>query len=96
MECLVVGYPRTVRNEPSDAVRYIDPFLNWFRKQFPGIPVALYDERFTSIMAQRSLIESGVPKMARQNKALVDMVSASLILRTYMDSIKNMDEQLLK
>ena len=89
LDALVVGYPKTMRNEPSEAVRYIDPFLKWFRKEFPDIPVVKYDERFTSKMAERSLIESGVPKMARRDKSLVDPISAALILQSFMDSEKN-------
>ena len=89
VDCLVVGYPKTVRNEPSEAVRYIDPFVKWFRNEYPAIPVDLYDERFTSKMAERSLLEAGVPKMARRDKSLVDRISASLILQSYMDAVKN-------
>jgi putative Holliday junction resolvase len=96
LDGLIVGYPKTLRNEPSEAVRYIDPFLKWFKKEFPAIPVALYDERFTSRMAERSLIESGVPKMARRDKSLVDKISASLILQSYMDAVKNRDQYPLK
>jgi len=91
-DALVVGYPKTMRNEPSEAVRYIDPFLKWFRKEFPDIPVVRYDERFTSKMAKRSLIEAGVPKMARRDKSLVDQISAALILQTFLDSEKNRKE----
>jgi len=89
LDALVVGYPKTMRNEPSEAVRYIDPFLKWFRKQFPDIPVIRYDERFTSKMAERSLIEAGIPKMARRDKSLVDQVSAALILQSFIDAEKN-------
>ena len=89
VECLVLGYPKTVRNEPSQAVQYIDPFIKWFRKEFPAMPLELYDERFTSVMAERALIEAGVPKMARRNKSLVDKVSAALILQSYLDAVKN-------
>jgi putative Holliday junction resolvase len=88
-DALVVGYPKTLKNEPSEAVRYIDPFLEWFRKEFPDIPVIRYDERFTSKMAERSLIEAGVPKMARREKSLVDQVSAALILQSFLDAEKN-------
>lgn len=88
-DALVVGYPKTLKNEPSEAVRYIDPFLVWFRKEFPDIPVIRYDERFTSKMAERSLIEAGVPKMARREKSLVDQVSAALILQSFLDAEKN-------
>ena len=89
VECLVVGYPKTVRNEPSEAVQYIDPFVKWFRGEFPSIPVDLHDERFTSKMAERSLIEAGVPKMARRDKSLIDKVSASLILQSYLETNKH-------
>lgn len=89
---LVVGYPKTVRNEPSEAIRYIDPFIRWFRKEFPAIPVDLYDERFTSRMAERSLLEAGVPKLARRDKSLVDKVSASLILQSYLDASRNREQ----
>ncbi len=90
---MVVGYPRKLNNEPSEAVRYIDPFLEWFRGEFPDIPVTLYDERFTSKMAESSVIESGVPKMARRDKALVDRISAAIILQSYLDSEKNKKEK---
>ncbi len=86
---VVVGYPKTVRNEPSEAVRYIDPFLKWFKKEFPAVPLDLYDERFTSRMAERSLIQAGVPKMARRDKSLVDKISAALILQSYLEAINN-------
>ncbi len=89
LDALVVGYPKTMKNEPSETVRYIDPFLKWFRKQFPDIPVVRYDERFTSKMAGRSLIEAGLPRMARRDKSLVDQVSAALILQSFIDSQKN-------
>ena len=89
VECLVIGYPKTVRNEPSQAVQYIDPFVKWFRKEFPAMPLEFYDERFTSVMAERTLIEAGVPKMARRDKSLVDKVSAALILQSYLDAVKN-------
>lgn len=93
---LVLGYPKNLRGEPSEAVQYIDPFIKWFRKEFPGMPLMLYDERFTSRMAERSLIEAGVPKMARRDKSLVDKISASLILQSYMDSEKNREENPIK
>ena len=88
---LVIGDPKTVRGEPSEAVQYIKPFVKWFKEEFPAIPVVLYDERFTSKMAERALIEAGIPKMARRDKSLLDKISASLILQSYMDSVKNMD-----
>jgi len=88
-DAVVVGWPKTMRNELSEAVRYIEPFLKWFRKEYPDIPLVKYDERFTSKMAERSMIESGVPKMARRDKSLVDQISAALILQSFLDSEKN-------
>jgi len=92
----IIGYPKTLKGEPSEAVKYIDPFVQWFRKEFPLIHVVLFDERFTSRMAERSLIEAGVPKMARRDKSLVDKISASLILQSYMDSEKNKEQNQIK
>jgi putative Holliday junction resolvase len=89
VEGVVIGYPKTLGGKPSEAVHYIDPFVKWFRKEYPAIPVVLYDERFTSKIARRSLIDAGVPKMARRDKSLVDKISASLILQSYMESLKN-------
>ena len=86
---VVVGYPVNMRNEPSEALHYINPFLKWFRKEFPNVPLVLYDERFTSKMAQAALITAGVPKKARQDKSLVDKISAALILQSFLDSEKN-------
>jgi putative Holliday junction resolvase len=92
---VVVGYPRTLQNKPSEAVTYIHPFLDWFRKEFPGIPLVLYDERFTSKMAEDAIIRSGVPKTLRRDKSLVDKISAALILQSYLDSRKYQEENLL-
>ena len=93
---VVIGYPRNLKNEPSEAVQYIDPFLKWFRKEFPDVPLVLYDERFTSKMAEDSLIRAGVPKQARRNKSLVDKISASLILQSYLESEQNRRDRIVK
>ena len=92
---VVIGYPRNLKNEPSEAVQYIDPFLKWFRKEFPDVPLVLYDERFTSKMAEDSLIRAGVPKQARRNKSLVDKISASLILQSYLESEQNRRDRII-
>lgn len=90
VERFVVGYPMTLRNEPAQAAKYVDIFLKQLAKQFSGIPIALEDERFTSVLAFRSLIDSGVKKMDRRDKSAVDKVSAALILQTYLDrDVKN-------
>lgn len=81
----VVGYPMNMDNTPSEAAADVDAFLKRLRRTFPDIPVTLEDERFTSVLAHRSLIDGGVKKMARRDKAAVDKVSAALILQTFMD-----------
>ncbi len=93
---LIIGYPKTLRGEPSEAVRYIDPFVKWFKKEFPNIPIVLFDERFTSRMAERILIEAGVPKMTRRDKSLIDKISASLILQSDMESENNKQQNPIK
>ena len=81
----VVGYPVNMDGKPSEAQADVDVFLKQLGKAFPGVPVQLEDERFTSVLAHRSLIDGGVRKMARRDKAAVDKVSAALILQTFMD-----------
>ena len=88
VEKFVVGYPVNMDNRPSEAAQYVDIFLKQLRKAFPQIPVELEDERFTSVLAFQSLIDSGVKKMDRRDKAAVDKVSAALILQTFMDRKK--------
>ena len=81
----VVGYPINMDNRPSEAAADVDVFLKQLKKAFPDIPVSTEDERFTSVLAHRSLIDGGVKKMARRDKEAVDKVSAALILQTFMD-----------
>lgn len=81
---VVIGYPVTVNNLPSESVKYIDPFIARFRKLFPGIPLYLEDERFTSQIAMRTMIDGGVKKSGRRDKALADRISASLILQSWL------------
>ena len=88
VEKFVVGYPVNMDNKPSEAAQYVDGFLKQLKKAFPQIPVVLEDERFTSVLAFQSLIDSGVKKMDRRDKAAVDKVSAALILQTFMDRKK--------
>ena len=88
VEKFVVGYPVNMDNRPSEAAQYVDGFLKQLKKAFPQIPVILEDERFTSVLAFQSLIDSGVKKMDRRDKAAVDKVSAALILQTFMDRKK--------
>ena len=81
----VVGYPMNMNNTPSEAARYVDTFLKQLKKNFPQIPVELEDERFTSVLAHRSMLDGGMKKMARRDKSVVDKISAGIILQSYLD-----------
>jgi len=85
IEAFVVGYPVKLNNRPSESVKYIDPFIEKLRRTFPGKPVHLMDERFTSRIAQKTMIDGGVRKKKRQNKSMVDKISASIILQSFLD-----------
>lgn len=89
VECVVVGEPRQMDYTPSESERYIAPFVGRFRKAYPDIRLERVDERFTSKIAMQAMLDMGLKKKQRQNKALVDGVSATLILQTYMQ-IKNL------
>lgn len=84
----VIGYPVKMNNEPSESVKYVDPFIKKLKKSFPDKPVHLVDERFTSQMAFRTMIDGGVTKKGRQDKAMVDKISASIILQSFLDKKK--------
>ncbi|HBX50368.1 MAG: Holliday junction DNA helicase RuvA [Bacteroidetes bacterium RIFOXYA12_FULL_35_11] len=86
---VVIGYPRQMNNELSEAVEFIDPFIAAFKKKFPDKPIELADERFTSKMAFQTMIDSGIGKMKRRDKALVDTISATIILQSYLEQKKN-------
>lgn len=86
VEVVVVGLPKTMKNEESDSMQYIKPFVEKVKKQHPGVKVEMYDERFTSVLAHRAMLEGGLKKKERQNKALVDEISATIILQSYMES----------
>lgn len=88
VDCIVVGEPKDMKNRPSDASRFIEPFVNRLRKTFPDITLKRLDERFTSKMAFNTMIESGIGKQKRQDKALVDKISATILLQSYMETIK--------
>jgi putative Holliday junction resolvase len=85
VEAFVVGYPVQLNNEPSESVRYVNPFIKKLRKTYPGLPVYLVDERFTSQMALQTMIDGGMKKKGRQNKMIIDMISASIILQSWID-----------
>lgn len=85
VECIVVGEPRQMNNKQSESARFIEPFVRKLKKIFPGIKIDRFDERFTSKMAMQSMIDAGLKKKARQNKELVDRISATIILQSYME-----------
>ena len=90
IDAFVVGYPRQMNNLPSEAVQYIDPFITVLKKTFPGKEVHLMDERFTSKIAQQTILSGGVKKKDRQNKALIDAVSATIILQSFLEYRTNL------
>jgi putative holliday junction resolvase len=80
----VVGYPVQMNNEPSESVKYVEPFVKRLKKLYPGKQVNLYDERFTSGIAFRAMIAGGVKKKERRDKGMVDRISASVILQSFL------------
>lgn len=82
---IVVGEPKRLNNEPTDATAAINLFVNKLGKLFPEIPVYRIDERFTSSMASKAILASGIKKQERRNKALVDEVSATIILQSWLE-----------
>ena len=85
---IVMGMPKNLRNQNTDATPYVKGFAKQIRKQFPEMKVELIDERFTSKIAFQSMIDGGLKKKARQDKTLIDEVSATLILQSYMEQQK--------
>ena len=86
VERILVGLPKQMNNEASESMKYIDPFVRSLKKRLPEIPVEFVDERFTSVLAHRTMLEAGLKKKDRKNKALVDEISATIILQTYLES----------
>jgi len=88
VERIVVGLPKQMNNQPSESMKYIEPFVRLLKKKWPEMPVEYYDERFTSVLAHQTMLEAGLKKKDRQNKALVDEISAVIILQSYLESKK--------
>lgn len=86
VERIVVGEPRQPNGQPSENLQRVQQFVNRLRKAMPHIPIEYYDERFTSVLAHRAMIEGGLKKKSRQDKAMVDEISATIILEDYMRS----------
>ena len=88
VERIVIGEPRQPNGQPSENLARVQQFVNRWRKAMPQIPIEYYDERFTSVLAHQAMLEGGLRKKARQDKALVDEISATIILEDYMRSKK--------
>jgi putative Holliday junction resolvase len=86
VSCIVVGKPMQMNYTESESEKFITPFLKSLSKNFPDIPVVRADERFTSKIAFQTMIDSGINKKNRQNKELIDSISATIILQTYMET----------
>ena len=82
----LVGLPKQMNNEASENMKRIEPFVRSLQKRLPDMPVEYVDERFTSVLAHRTMLEAGLKKKDRQNKALVDEISATIILQTYLEN----------
>lgn len=88
VERIIVGHPRQMNYEDSENMKNIVPFINRLKKLYPDLPVELVDERFTSVLAHQAMLAGGLKKKDRQNKALVDEISATIILQSYLESKK--------
>ena len=88
VEMIVSGEPRQPNGEPSENLARVQQFVNRWRKAVPEVPIQYYDERFTSVLAHQAMLDGGLKKKARQNKGLVDEISATIILEDYMRSRK--------
>jgi putative Holliday junction resolvase len=86
VECVVVGHAKNLDNTLSESSKYIEPFVLRLKKAYPELRIERIDERFTSKMAFQTMIDSGINKKARSNKALVDQISATIILQSFLDS----------
>ncbi len=87
VELVLIGEPKQMNNQPSESTPIIEAFVEVFKNTFPTMPVKRSDERFTSKMAFQSMIDSGLKKKQRQNKALIDEISATIMLQDYLNSI---------
>lgn len=84
---VVMGYPKQMNGEDSESMQYIRAFLKQFEQTFPTMPIKLYDERFTSVLAHQAMIDGGMKRSQRQDKMVVDKIAACIILEGYLDSL---------
>ena len=87
-ERFVVGLPKQMNNELSENMRYVEAFVTHLKRTIPDIPVEYYDERFTSVLAHKAMLDGGLKKKKRQDKGLVDEISAVIILQSYLENKK--------
>ena len=87
VDTFVVGLPITLDNKPSESTPFVENFVSWLKNTFPDKKLVRIDERFTSQMAFQTMIDSGISKKARKNKELIDKISATIILQSYLSSI---------
>lgn len=87
VDIIVLGKPTQMNGEPSETWRFVEPLAGRLRRAYPDKEVVFCDERFTSVLAHRTMLESGIGKMARRDKALVDKISATIILQSYMEQL---------
>jgi len=88
IECIVIGDPKQMNNKPSESAKIIEPFIKNLRRKFPGTTVKRVDERFTSKIASKEMIRAGLKKKDRRNKELIDIMSATIILQSYLEQNK--------
>jgi putative Holliday junction resolvase len=88
VERIVIGEPLQPNGQPSENMERVKQFVNRWRRAVPSVPIEFYDERFTSVLAHKAMLDGGLRKKARQDKALVDEISATIILEDYMRSRK--------
>ncbi len=93
VEKIIVGEPKQTNGVPSENMERVVGFIKQLKGLHPEIPIELYDERYTSCIAHKAMIEGGLHKKARQNKALVDQISATIILEDYLESIRNKEKR---
>lgn len=90
---IIVGKPLQPNGEASENMKRVEPFFNRLKKLYPELSVEYYDERFTSVLAHKAMIDSGIGRKARQDKALVDKISASIILEDYLENRRIQSER---
>ena len=88
VDLFVVGLPKQMNNEPSENMKYVEAFVTHLKRTIPNIPVEYYDERFTSVLAHKAMLDGGLKKKKRQDKGLVDEISAVIILQSYLENKK--------